>query len=207
MGSASELSQTMKNAMLIYLPTFMAGVVAFQPAALQVSFLTAMVWGATQGYLFKRVWFRNLFKMAQFPVKTDQISHQSRKLGNSTKVIDHTKPAPRGSSKLRTVVAPPLRYEPPRERAQREMAAFQPPKIIATKASRTPEPTDKGLFQSVKEDFTKGPGKLLAFAEKSSGVSMTDKPGAARKNRAEEYEIRRKREKRDEADMRRQGNN
>lgn len=55
-----------KPLMLYILPVIMSLVTAWQPAALQLSFLTAILFGANQNLLFRNNTFRDLFGMERF---------------------------------------------------------------------------------------------------------------------------------------------
>ncbi|KAE9977741.1 hypothetical protein BLS_001164 [Venturia inaequalis] len=201
----SELSDGMRRSMLYYLPSVMAVVVAFQPAALQVSFLTATIWGVGQSYLFRRAWFRKFFKMEPLPDKFTQSQHpgSSKEREIATGNIHQYRIAPPASGKsartLRTVSPLPLKYEAPRARAQREMANFHPPNGDKTKKSAAPS---KGLIQTTLADATKAQENFTGFLRRTAGMSA---PPSPKQQRAEEYERRRRTEKKYEAETRRQG--
>lgn len=192
----------MRNGLLYVMPVVLTVVVAFQPAALQVSFLTAMVWGAGQGYLFKRAWFRKFFRMEAFPIKSAQTNYSSKAREIATEKIHQATIAAPASGKpvrtLRTVAQTPLHYEAPRARAQREMAVFHPPKGIETKTSKKPAAPSKGILQSL----TGAPEQMMEYGRKQMGMAA---PPTPKQQRAEEYERRRRNERKYEADTRRQG--
>jgi hypothetical protein len=214
-----KMGDTVKKMMLYFVPVLMTGFTIFQPAALQLSFFISMLWGVGQGYCFRQLWFRKLFRMELLPSqisKFDRPSHAALVAAAAdikAKGIAYSKNVKISSSrtgKLRTVAAPPLRYEAPRERASREMASFRAPPKVESQATETP-PAKKGMLDNIRtqayamqKDFSAGTGKLMDGARKQVGQA---KPKTAREQRAEEYEKRRKSETKDEAEMRRQGRN
>lgn len=209
MGSSTKLSPFMRNGMLYYAPVVVAAVVAFQPAALQVSFLTAMIWGAGQSYLFRQAWFRKFFRMEPLPDRSTQ-SESSSKVPQIVTGNNHqARIAPPASGKpvrgLRTVSPMPLKYEAPRVRAKREMAGFHPPKELETEKQAAPV---KNIAQTILRDATSASkaasekaNKWIAPVKKMMWESAPD----SKQQRAEEYERRRKKERQYEAETRRQG--
>jgi hypothetical protein len=213
--ASRKMTETMKGMMLYFMPIIMTAVVAFQPAALQVSFLTAMFWGVGQSYCFRQIWFRKLFKMELLPSQIsrfDRPSHAALESAaakikaNGVAAAKKENAYTSGHGKLRTVSAPPLRYEAPRTQSSKKFAVFQaPPKVEPQRAATPPAPKG-GMFDGImkqaavmKKEASDGINGVMGNARKQTGAQT------AREQRAEEYEKRRKSEKKDEAQMRRQG--
>jgi hypothetical protein len=214
MGGSSAMNPTIKKAMLWVLPPVVVAITAFQPAALQLSFIAAMAWGAGQGYLLRQLWFRNFFKMELYPWQTTNGARPSARAisvadASNAQNVSRAANARKASSSsihtggLRTTGAPPLRYEAPRAIASREMAQFRAPLKV-----KEEEAKPAGYFSKLSQqatDLSTGIAKTDLWKTAKAKMVTPEKPGAAREKRAKEYEKRRKVEKRDEADMRRQG--
>ncbi|QDS69024.1 hypothetical protein FKW77_009616 [Venturia effusa] len=194
----TEMSESLRKTMLYIIPPIISAVVAFQPAALQVSFLTAIIWGAGQAYLFRRPWFRKFFRMEPFPTRPSQSTPSDKAQELASPAGHQSKIAASASAKsgktLRIVSPVPLRYEAPRARARREMAAFHPPEVTEPKAPKKP----KGLFHSLRRTME----EFLESGRKKLGMST---PPTDKEQRLAEYERRRRMEKKYEAETRRQG--
>ncbi|TLD35878.1 Homoisocitrate dehydrogenase [Venturia nashicola] len=199
-ASQGQLSDGMRNSMLYYLPVVMTCIVAFQPAALQISFLTAMIWGVGQGYLFKQAWFRKFFHMEPLPNKIpqSQLSGPTKARANIHQAGIAPPASAKPARKLRTV-SPTLKYEAPRAQPQRKMAVSSPPKEAKTK---TPVAPSKNLMQTVLTDASNARDKVTGLFNNTLGSSASTSP---EKKRSEEYERRRREEKKFEAEIRRQG--
>jgi hypothetical protein len=61
------MSKMAKPLTLYILPTMMFVIAAFQPAALQLTFLVATIFGTVQNLVFKSTWFRSAFGMEAMP--------------------------------------------------------------------------------------------------------------------------------------------
>lgn len=223
-GTDKKMTDTMRKMMLYFMPGVMGVVVAFQPAALQVSFLTAMLWGVCQSYLFRQIWFRKAFKMELLPSQINKLNRPSHKALDTAAAKFKTTGAVAakdnaattekiaftpGPGKLRTVARAPLRYEAPRTQAAGKFAAFQAPPVEPHRAATPPPAPKRGIIDGILEqaatmrkETTAGLGKVIDSARAQTGAP---KAKTAREQRAEEYEKRRKAEKREEAEMRRQG--
>jgi hypothetical protein len=221
-GTDKKMTDTMRKMMLYFMPGVMGVVVAFQPAALQVSFLTAMLWGVCQSYLFRQIWFRKAFKMELLPSQINKLNRPSHKAldtaaakfkttgvvaaKDNAAATDKIAFTP-GPGKLKTVARAPLRYEAPRTQAGQKFAAFQapPPAEAATPSAAPKRGIIDGILEqaaTMRKETTAGLGKVIDSARAQTGAP---KAKTAREQRAEEYEKRRKAEKREEAEMRRQG--
>lgn len=70
----------MQKQIQLFLPVFMAGIMAFQPAALQIYFLLTSATGGVTGYALRQPGFRRLIGIRQLPSKaSDQLYAKAAK--------------------------------------------------------------------------------------------------------------------------------
>jgi len=189
------------------MPIGFAGIISFQPAALQVSFLTAMLWGIGQSILFRQVWFRKFFKMELLPSSNTATTPTTPEpeAGKTSKVLPI-------NQRLNVVQPPRLNYQAPTKRGVplNSAPALKKEKIvlpqkesivdgILAKGSKSLKDGGKVFMDAVKEAREK--------AEASTGQAPAKKSSRSQKftQSAEAYEKRRRQEKEEEARSHRPG--